>query len=90
MDKELETKEWKEILDIFHEEFEKEGLNESYQVKITSLAPKYDDFTSVQIIKKSNDGINIVVENIPLSIVKRMINKDKKGFFNRMIKELKS
>lgn len=90
MDKELETKEWKEILDIFHEEFEKEGLNESYQVKITSLAPKYDDFTSVQVIKKSNDGINIVVENIPLSIVKRMINKDKKGFFDRMIKELKS
>ena len=26
MDKELETKEWKEILDIFHEEFEKEDF----------------------------------------------------------------
>lgn len=90
MDKELETKEWEEMLDIFHEEFEKEGLNESYQVKITSLAPKYDDFTSMQVIKKSNDGINIVVANIPLSIVKRMICKDKQDFFNKMIKSLKN
>ena len=90
MDKELNTKEWEEVLNIFNEEFKKEGLNDKYQVKITSLVPKYDDFTSVQVIKKSNDGINVVVENIPLSIVKRMINKDKQEFFNKIIKELKA
>ena len=90
MDKELNTKEWEEVLNIFNEEFKKEGLNDKYQVKITSLVPKYDDFTSVQVIKKSNDGINVVVENKPLSILKRMINKDKQEFFNKIIKELKA